>query len=48
MKFAIAIEPGNDTAAWGVVVPNLPGCFSAGVTMSEAVDNAVEATALRE
>jgi len=25
----IAIEPGSDTAAWGVVVPDLPGCFSA-------------------
>ena len=29
MKYPIAIEPGNDTQAWGVVVPDLPGCFSA-------------------
>jgi len=43
MKFAIAIEPGNDTSAWGVVVPDLPGCFSAGDTMAEAMDSAVEA-----
>lgn len=43
MKFAIAIEPGNDTTAWDVVVPDLPGCFSAGDTMSEAMVNAVEA-----
>lgn len=43
MKFIIAIEPGNDTSAWGVVVPDLPGCFSAGDTLDEAMDNAHEA-----
>lgn len=43
MKFIIAIEPGNDTIAWGVVVPDLPGCFSAGDTLDEAMDNAREA-----
>lgn len=43
MKFIIAIEPGNDTTAWGVVVPDLPGCFSAGDTLDEAMDNAREA-----
>ena len=43
MKFAIAIEPGNDTTAWGVVVPDLPGSLPAGDTMSEAMENAVEA-----
>ena len=26
-----------DAAAWGVVVPDLPGCFSAGDTMEEAM-----------
>ena len=29
MKFPVAIEPGHATQAWGVVVPDLPGCFSA-------------------
>jgi len=29
MKFPVAIEPGHVTQAWGVVVPDLPGCFSA-------------------
>lgn len=43
MKFPIAIEPGSDTAAFGVVVPDLPGCFSAGDTLEEAYANAVEA-----
>ncbi len=43
MKFPIAIEPGNDRTAWGVVVPDLPGCFSAGDTAEDAFTNAVEA-----
>jgi len=43
MKFVIAIEPGNDNSAWGVVVPDLPGCFSAGDTLDEAIDNARKA-----
>ncbi|EYC51465.1 hypothetical protein AZ34_10525 [Hylemonella gracilis str. Niagara R] len=43
MKFPIAIEPGTDSAAWGVVVPDLPGCFSAGDTAEEAFANAAEA-----
>src|SRR5690625_3909391 len=43
MKFPIALEPGTDTTAWGVVVPDLPGCFSAGDTAEEALANAVEA-----
>ena len=43
MKLLIAIEPGSDTAAFGVAVPALPGCFSAGDTLEEAYDNAVEA-----
>lgn len=43
MKFLIAIEPGNDTTAYGVIVPDLPGCFSAGDTLDEAFANAQEA-----
>ena len=43
MRFPIAIEPGNDTTAWGVVVPDLPGCFSAGDTLEEAMIQAEEA-----
>ena len=29
MKYPIAIEPGDETKAWSVVVPDLAGCFSA-------------------
>jgi len=43
MKFIVAIEQGTETAAFGVVVPDLPGCFSAGDTLDKAVDNAREA-----
>lgn len=43
MKFPIAIEPATANTAWGVVVPDLPGCFSAGDTAEEAFANAVEA-----
>lgn len=43
MRYPIAIEPGNDTTAWGVVVPNLPGCFSAGDTFEEAMIQTEEA-----
>ena len=43
MKFSIAIEPGTKKTAFGVVVPDLPGCFSAGDTVEEAFDNAREA-----
>ena len=43
MKFVIAIEPGTETTAFGVVVPDLPGCFSAGDTLDEAMNNVREA-----
>jgi predicted RNase H-like HicB family nuclease len=46
MKFVIAIEPGSENTAFGVVVPDLTGCFSAGDTMEEAMDNARDAIEL--
>ena len=46
MKYPIAIELGDETHAFGVVVPDLPGCFSAGDTLDEAIDNAKEAIEL--
>ncbi len=41
--FPIAIEPGDELHAFGVVVPDLPGCFSAGDTMEVAYAKAKEA-----
>lgn len=47
MKYPIAIEPGNDITAWGVVVPDLPGCFSAADSgIEEAIENAKESIML--
>jgi predicted RNase H-like HicB family nuclease len=46
MRYLIAIEPGDATHAFGVVVPDLPGCFSAGDTLEEAVHNTREAVEL--
>ena len=43
MKFIVAIEPATKKSAFGVVVPDLPGCFSAGETLDEAIQNAQEA-----
>jgi predicted RNase H-like HicB family nuclease len=47
MKYPIAIEPGSEKAVWGVIVPDLPGCFSAADSgIDEAIENAKEAIAL--
>jgi predicted RNase H-like HicB family nuclease len=43
MRYPIAIEPRTDEAAYGVVVPDLPGCFSSGDTLEEAIAGAEEA-----
>ncbi|MDB6132573.1 MAG: hypothetical protein JWM59_816 [Verrucomicrobiales bacterium] len=42
MKFQVVIhkDAGSD---YGVTVPELPGCFSAGSTLDEALSNAAEA-----
>src|SRR3546814_12148795 len=45
MRYPIVIEEGTGTAACGVVVPDLPGCFSAGDTLDEAMANVEEAAA---
>jgi predicted RNase H-like HicB family nuclease len=45
LKYPIAIEPGNEQIAFGVVVPDLPGCFSAGDTLEEAIENSKEGIA---
>ena len=46
MNYVIAIEPGDKKHAFGVAVPDLPGCFSAGDTLDEAIVNAREAIEL--
>jgi predicted RNase H-like HicB family nuclease len=43
MYYPVAIEPGTESEAFGVIVPDLPGCFSAGDTLEEAFIQAEEA-----
>ena len=45
MLYPIAIEKGSDTEAYGVQVPDIAGCFSAGDTFEEALENIKEAIA---
>jgi predicted RNase H-like HicB family nuclease len=46
MRYPIAVELGDASHAYGVAVPDLPGCFSAGDTLDKALDNAKEAIEL--
>jgi predicted RNase H-like HicB family nuclease len=46
MRYPIAVETGDAKHAFGVVVPDLPGCFSAGDTLDEALTNSREAILL--
>lgn len=42
MKFPVVIHKDSDSD-YGVTVPDLPGCFSAGSTFEEALENVEEA-----
>ena len=42
-RFAIDVLPEEDGKGYYVVVPSLPGCFSQGKTVEEALENAREA-----
>lgn len=43
MRYPVAIESGTSRKAVGIVVPDLPGCYSAGDSLDEALANAREA-----
>lgn len=45
MKFPVVIHKDPDSD-YGVTVPDVAGCFSAGATVEEALDNVQEALAL--
>ncbi len=42
MRYPLVIHKDEDSV-YGVTVPDIPGCFSFGDTIDEAIDNAVEA-----
>ena len=44
--YPLAIELGDEQHAFGVEVPDIPGCFSAGDTLDEAITQAHEAIGL--
>ena len=43
MRFPVVLHS-DDGIRFGVTVPDLPGCFSAGDTFDAALDSVVEAT----
>jgi predicted RNase H-like HicB family nuclease len=43
MRYPIAIEPGDEKTAFGIVVPDLLGCFSAGDTVDAGAEEAAAA-----
>jgi len=45
-RFAIDVIPEEDGKGYYVIVPSLPGCFSQGKTVEEALENVQEAIAL--
>jgi len=45
MRFPVVLHT-DDGVRFGVTVPDLPGCFSAGDTFDEALDSVVEAIEL--
>lgn len=46
MRFPVVLHS-DDGVRFGVTVPDLPGCFSAGDTFDDALDSVVEAIALQ-
>ena len=46
MRYPIAIETGTATSAYGVAVPDLPGVFSAGDSLEEAIAQVEDAILL--
>jgi len=45
MKFPVVLHKDADSD-YGVIIPDVPGCFSAGSTVSQAFENVKEALAL--
>ncbi len=43
MRYPIVIEKSKESNSYGVIVPDLEGCFSAGDTLDKAFSNALEA-----
>ena len=46
MQYLVVVHRDRPDGSCGVTVPDLPGCFSAGDTLADALQNAAEAIAL--
>ena len=46
LQYPVLIEKGDSETAWGGIVPDLPGCFSAADSEEELLDNIREAILL--
>ncbi len=46
LQYPVLIEPGNGNTAWSIIVPDLPGCFSAADEEADILVNAREAILL--
>ena len=47
IQYPILLEKGDENTAFGIIVPDLPGCFSAADNESDRLDNAREAILLQ-
>lgn len=43
MLYPLAIELGDEETSFGVIIPDILGCYSAGDSLEEAIENAREA-----
>ena len=46
MRYTVLLHKNSQVGGYSVIVPELPGCFSQGATLKEALENAKEAIAL--
>jgi|CXWL01.1.fsa_nt_gi predicted RNase H-like HicB family nuclease len=46
IQYPVLIEKDSQGTAWGIIVPDLPGCFSAADKEADILDNAREAILL--
>ena len=46
LQYPVFIEQGNDVTAWGVIVPDLVGCYSAADNEADLLDNTRDAILL--
>ena len=46
IQYPVLIEPGDDKTAWGIIFPDLPGCFSASDDDRDILQNARDAVLL--